>query len=111
MRVPTLTDMPVRALADSHWRAALIVLCGAFGRDGEVWQHVQPGVHLDLAGLAVDPRRSPAERLLLTVAASLCQPDSGHQVNPGALVELSDRSLRLVLDALAVARGRALPVD
>jgi hypothetical protein len=107
--MPTLTQMPASVMADPRWRAALIVLCEQFGRDPSVWQAVDVGVAIDWRKLLDDPDRTAGERALLGFAAGLVA-DDAPGVDVAALVELEDRKLRSLLDALAVARGRMLPV-
>lgn len=108
--MPTLTDVTFakRDLSPA-WRAAVVILTTRFGRDTEVWEHVIPGDSIDLMPLLADRRRRQADRLLLAVAQQLAAPDS-ITVQLAPVMELDDRRLRIVLDALAIARG-SLPVD
>lgn len=91
------------------WRAALVILDGRFRRDPQVQSAVVPGERCNLALLlAVADDRSDEERVLLGVANGLV---NGGPIDVGMLVNCSQPALRLVLDALAIARGRELPVD
>ena len=88
-QVPGLVDLP------ATWRAACVILCGAFPRDPEVWAHVTPGEQHRLMDLVADQGRPMSERVLLAAAAGLAD---GHTLLPfGQLVSLSDSRLRLVL--------------
>lgn len=104
----TLTALPTASLKQPEWHAALVILCGAFGRDADVWARVTPGVQLDLCELAA--ARAGHEATLLRFAQGLV--DDGETYVPVAdLCALPEPQMRLVIDAVAIAAGRALPID
>lgn len=106
--MPLLTEVTGQVELTRQWRAAVVILCTAFPHDETVWAHVSPGQSMDLLPLVADPGRPMRERLLLAVAQGLV--DGRTTVPVHELVVLHDSRLRLVLDALAIARG-SLPVD
>lgn len=93
----------------ASWRAALIVLRERLPRDPAVWECVSPGVTLDLRPVIRDTTRPMRTRTLCAVAHAFVNDDS-MMVPFDQLIDLSDRDLRSVLDALAVVRG-GLPID
>lgn len=106
--MPTLTQVGTAHLP-APWRAVCVILCEQFGRDRRVWARVQAGESIDLAPEVADVRRPMAERLMLATAQSII--DGTTLVPVGRLfADLSDRQLRSVIDALAIARG-SLPID
>lgn len=91
------------------WRAACTLLCERFDpADTAVWDHVHPGVSIDLTGVIHDQTRPMPQRVMAAVAQGLV--DGLTLIPTGQLVTLADRDMRSVLDALAIARG-SLPID
>lgn len=106
--MPQLTEVTAAHDLTREWRAAVVVLCAGFPHDRAVWARVSPGESIDLLPLVADQSRPMRERLLLAVAQGLV--DGRTTVPVHELVVLHDSRMRLVLDALAIARG-GLPVD
>jgi hypothetical protein len=106
--MPTLTQVTGSIDLTREWRAAVVILTTAIGDDEAVWEHVSPGVSIDMSPLLADLGRPMRDRIMLAVAQGLC--DGTTMVPFRELVALGDTRLRLVLDALAIARG-SLPVD
>lgn len=105
---PPVRTVPGAGSLPTPWRAALTILRSEFACDEQVWSQVQPGVYCHLRGLVRDLARPPAARLMLACAQSIL--DGTERVPLDRVADLSDDQLRLVLDALAIARG-SLPVD
>lgn len=105
--MPTLMDVQ-SARQTTPWRAALVILCERFARDQDVWARVTPGESIDLTPLFHERARPLRERVMLAAAQSFLDPTV--TLPFAQLVALSDRDLRSVLSALAIARG-GLPID
>lgn len=105
-----LTELPLTSIEQPKWHAAAVILCEAFARDKTVWAHVSLGGHADLAPLIANEHRPARERTLLGFAQGLI--DDGDTYVPVAqLCALGEDDLRLVIDAVAIASGRILPID
>lgn len=105
--MPTLVEVETHALTRG-WHAAVVILTAAFPHDRDVWSEVKVGETADLSEAYLDPRRPLHDRVLLACAQGFT--DGRTMVPVGQLVALPDSRLRLVLDALAIARG-SLPID
>lgn len=106
--MPMLTEVPDTHLLAPNWRAAVVILTAAFPHDQTVWDRIGLGEHADLTLLYCNTERPMSDRVLLACAQGFID---GHTPVPIAqLWKLSDPRLRLVLDALAIARG-SLPID
>lgn len=116
MPKPTIQQRE-RLCEDPGWRAALVILDGAFADAGnDVWRHVRPTTGCIMWRDILDARAwSTTEYLMLCAAQSLYSSDPLGRFNLYDLVSaLDEPQFKLVFNALIAARqyrtGRAIIV-
>ena len=89
----------------ADWRAALIILTSAFAEDSRVWQHVNlDHEEISFRKILTDGTFSSGERILLSVAASLFNPEQSINLLE-VLNRLDETNTDLVLTAIRSFTG------